>query len=175
MSNLLRKFTKRQDAVASVEFAIVAPVMVALFIGMVELGDAMIAKRKITSMTSTVADLVARAKSISDSDITNVFSAATAIVSPFPSANIQMRVTSISIALDGTKTIAWSDGYHMSPLQQGDPAALPPGVGVNGGSVIKLETNYAHSTYFARFLPASFTFTEEFFAQPRKILKISRL
>ncbi|MGI9482583.1 MAG: TadE/TadG family type IV pilus assembly protein [Hyphomicrobiales bacterium] len=175
MFKLVAKFVKRKEGTASVEFAFTAPVMVLLFIGMVELGDAMIAKRKVTSMTSTVADLVARVKSISDNDISNVFSAAIAIVAPFPENSIQMRITSISIALNGSKTIAWSDGYNMSPLQQGGSAELPAGVGVNGGSVIKVETNYAYTSFFARFLPSSFTFTEEFFAQPRKILKISRV
>ena len=176
MLQRLRQFIFRQEGVAAVEFALIAPFMVALFIGMVELGDAMIVKRKVTSMTSSVADLVGRAKAISDTDITNVFNAAGAIMSPFDSTKIKMRITSIEIALDGTQTVGWSDATaNETPLAQGATIVLPEGLGVNGGSIIKVEASYTHKSLLGNLLPTDLTFDEQFFTQPRKILKISRL
>ncbi len=57
----LSQFWRDARGVSAVEFALIAPVMITLLLGSVELSDVMIADRKATSVASTTADLVAQA------------------------------------------------------------------------------------------------------------------
>ncbi len=174
MFNTIKNFHKDQSGVAAVEFALVAPLMIALLLGMTEVSTAITSQRKVTSATSTVADLVARANSITDNDMTDVYSAAGAILEPFDTSSLQIRLTSVVIDLEGVQTVGWSSAQNMTPLVADDPYTLPDGIGFEGGSVIVGEVGYEHTNGIALFMPSLRTVTDEFYVQPRKTLQIER-
>ena len=53
-------FAKNEEGVAAVEFALILPIMLAAYMGVVELSQALNADRKMTRATSTIADLASR-------------------------------------------------------------------------------------------------------------------
>ena len=68
-----RDLIGRTEGVAAVEFAIIVPIMAALFIGAVEMSQAVTANRRVTQVGSSTGDLVARADSnIKDSDVLDI-------------------------------------------------------------------------------------------------------
>ncbi len=69
---------------AAVEFALIAPVMMIMFYGVVELSSAIDCNSRVARVSSTVADLVAQSPAVSTADTTNIFNAANAIIFHMP-------------------------------------------------------------------------------------------
>lgn len=161
-------------AVSAVEFALIAPVMITLLLGSVELSDVMIADRKATSVASTTADLVAQAIQIDNSEIDDIFMAATAIMTPFDATSVEVRVTSVNIE-SSTTEVGWSDGYNTSAYAPGSAFTLPVGLGLPGGSVVVGEVKYTHISVIGQFLGGPKEITDIFYMQPRRTLRVVRV
>jgi len=175
MRRLARAFWNETNGVAAVEFALVVPVMLVFFLGTVEMSDAMLAKRRLTSMTSTVADLISRAKEIKDSDLDDVYTAALRIVAPDAPEEVSIRITSVEIQLDGDIEVGWSEGLHTEPYSPAQSIELPDGIGQPGGSIIMVESSYMHPNAVGFLNPVGpHEFDDVFYNQPRRTLKIAR-
>jgi Flp pilus assembly protein TadG len=75
----LRRFRLAQAGAAAVEFALILPVMLLVYVGCNEASTLIILDRKVQTVSGTVGDLVAQSnKSITTMDITDYFRAATA-------------------------------------------------------------------------------------------------
>src|SRR3954454_24657828 len=109
MARKLRCFTCDDHAVSAIEFALLLPLMITLYLGGVEVSQAVSADRKTTLVAHTVGDLVAQASNVTTADVTNVLNAGAAVAYPFPSSNLKVTVTSVCINAAGTiATVACS-------------------------------------------------------------------
>ena len=84
------------EAVAAMEFAIVLPFMLLLFIGGVELSNGMAINVKVSDATHSVADMVSQNTQISAAQMQTILGASAAIMAPYPvnsSSNSLMTVT----------------------------------------------------------------------------------
>lgn len=97
--------------VAAVEFALILPVMVGLFLGMSEVTLAINIDRKLTLLSRSLADLASRTRDLAASDMTNIFAAAGAIMRPYTNPAPQMVLSSIAVTKTGstyTGAVEWS-------------------------------------------------------------------
>ena len=69
--------------VSAVEFALVAPMMITLYFGCVEVSDGVAADRKVSLTSATLANLVAQSTALSSTDMTNILDASSAIIQPY--------------------------------------------------------------------------------------------
>ena len=70
---------------AAVEFAIVVPIMLTLFFGVVEFSSGVAVDRKVTMVARTLSDLTSQSSKVTDTDIANFTITAKAIMTPYPS------------------------------------------------------------------------------------------
>jgi Flp pilus assembly protein TadG len=111
---LLRRWKADAAGLAAIEFAFIAPMMGVMFIGSVELSQAIIVDRRVTQIASTTADLVARAETqIAQSDITDIMKAGSFIMAPYNQNPLQivMRDSSL-LGQRGTVKQSWSCTYN---------------------------------------------------------------
>ena len=76
----LLRFGRDRRGVSAVEFALLAPVMIAFYFGCVEISDGVAVDRKVSLTAAALANLVAQSTSLSYNDMTNVLDASTAII-----------------------------------------------------------------------------------------------
>lgn len=169
----LRRLAGNRDGVSAVEFALIAPVMVMLYLGMVEISLALSVDRKVTNAASAIADLVAQDDVITDSEMVNILNASGAIIAPYDVANFSVRISSVSMDLTGNVEVDWSDARGMMARAEGSQPTLPDGVLTNGRSIIWVEVAYAYEAPF-REITGDFNIEEEFFLRPRQSLVVSR-
>ncbi len=169
-----RRFVANRSGTPTVEFALIAPLLIALFLGTVELSSVMTANRKVENVASVAADITAQAQQIDNGDIADVFQAAQSILSPFDPASVSIIVTSVEADLLGKTTVGWSDGYNTVPHTKGIDFAVPAAMVIPGGSIILAEVQYDYSTNLKIFMNGQVTITDKFFARPRRVLKIQR-
>src|SRR3954451_4338754 len=94
---LLRRFRDDKRGVSAVEFAMLLPLMVTLYIGGVEVSSAIAVDRKVTLVARTVGDLVAQSTSVNATDMTNILNAASSVVQPYASALIKVTVSRLCV------------------------------------------------------------------------------
>ena len=82
-AQLARSLRRDERGVSAVEFAMLLPLMLSLYLGAVEISQGISADRKVTLTTRTVADLVSQVSSINNSDMSNSLNAASTVMAPF--------------------------------------------------------------------------------------------
>src|SRR5690349_9458557 len=119
------RFRSDTRGAAAVEFAMLAPAMIALFFGTGELSQAVAVDRKVTIVSRSLSDLVAQSTTITDADMTNIFTAASSIMTPYPVTPLSARVSAININSTGTSaTVGWSNAYGTGLPARGTGSAV---------------------------------------------------
>jgi Flp pilus assembly protein TadG len=101
-----------ERGIAAVEFAMLLPFMLTLYIGAVEVSQMIAADRKVTLASRTVADLAAQATTINAADLGNILKAASAVMTPYPESKLKVVVSQVKIDADQKATIVWSKKYN---------------------------------------------------------------
>ena len=174
MRALLSRFTLRLSAaadraglmvaanggVAAVEFAMVLPVMVLMYLGMTEMTFGVNTDRKITLLSRTLADLTGRATSVSSTEMDTIFAAATSVMSPYRSDQAKMVVSSIVVKDTGQKdaqskpilkgTVCWSTarGPGAVALAKGSTVTVPEGFQTADSSYVRADVTMAYAPVF---------------------------
>ncbi|HET9663543.1 MAG TPA: TadE/TadG family type IV pilus assembly protein [Burkholderiales bacterium] len=102
-----RRLARDIRGVAAIEMAFIFPVMVILYIGLVDVTNLLMVNRRVTLTTSTLADLVTQSDStITMADIDGVFESARAIFEPMPVDGISLNLWAFRME-DGSPTLQW--------------------------------------------------------------------
>ena len=153
---------------AAVEFALLLPLMALMYFGVVELTQGAMAQQRVAHTASTIGDLVAQSSSITSAEVTDIFTVGTAIMSPYPTTGLNMRVSSLSADANGNVTVTWSQAQGMSALTKGaSVAGLPANVISANESVVMGETQYTYRSLFGAVMPQPIVFNETYYLHPR--------
>jgi Flp pilus assembly protein TadG len=169
------RFRADLAGLSAVEFALVLPIMLTLYLGGVELSDALTINRKITHVTSTLADLVAQSKTITDDDMDDIFDASESIMTPYSSAGLKMVVSGISIDADGVATVKWSDTRGGTALVENSTVVdLPVGVNQPSTFLVMAKVNYDYTPIIGYVLTGTYDLNDRFYLRPRLSTKVER-
>ena len=105
---VLSEFARDKRGVSAVEFAMLLPLMLTLYLGGVEVSQGISIDRKVTLTARTVADLVAQVATIDTTGVNAALGASAAILAPYPDTNAKITVSVVTIDANGNAKIAWS-------------------------------------------------------------------
>ena len=175
MIGFLKKLARDRRGVSAVEFALIAPAMVASYFGMAEITQALLAERKAAHAASAIGDLVSQSSSVSSSDITDIFAIAATIMKPYSTTTLKMRVSSVTADSGGTAKVDWSSGSGLTALTTGSTVTgIPSGVIAAGQSVVMSEVTYSYDSPVDLLMPNAVTFSRKFYLRPRKSDKVAK-
>jgi Flp pilus assembly protein TadG len=102
-------FIADQRGISAVEFALVLPVMVLIYLGGFELTQALSLNRLVALTASTVTNVTSQYTTISASQqMPDILNASVQVLSPWSSSNATVVVSGISISPSGVATVQWS-------------------------------------------------------------------
>ena len=102
-------FLKATHAVAAVEFAFVGPLMLVIYLGAVDLSQAVTADRKLATVAGTLGDLVAQVRTdLRESALDDYFLASQAIMTPFRGDETEMLLAILQVDDDGIARVVQS-------------------------------------------------------------------
>ncbi len=142
---------------AATEFALLLPVLVVLFFGVLEASDAMTVNRKVAISGNTLADLTAQSSQLSQADVDNLFTGVLTILEPADVSNVQMNL--VSVILDnGNPVVHWSrDDAGAEPYTPGDAftglsdeTVLP-----STGSLVFVEVTFLYTSNLSHLIISS--------------------
>lgn len=174
LTSAWRRFMHARHGLAAVEFALLLPLMITLYFGTIEVTNMVTASRRAANVASTAADLTAQAMSVSNADMTDIFAASTAIMSPFSTASLSITVTSVVADASNNPKVAWSSTLNGTARSVGSAMTLPAGLTTAGSSVIVAEVRYSYSSPVGTFLKDILTFNETAYLKPRRTVAVQR-
>jgi Flp pilus assembly protein TadG len=171
----LREFQADQNGVSAVEFAMLLPLMLTLYLGTVEVSQAVSLDRKVTLSARSVADLVARATNVKDAEMGDILSAAAAVTAPFPSSTLRIVVSSVYIDNNGAAKVDWSDASPPAAKHaQGDPVTLPAALVIKNSYLVWSEVQYAYTPTLGYVLTGTLNLTDQKYMRPRLSDRVTR-
>lgn len=171
---MLKTFANAKSGLAAIEFALILPLAVLGFLGANEVSSAVQVSQKVSQTASTTADLVAQASAISNADLTNIFSAASAIAFPYSTNGEVITVSSIQDNGNGDGRVLWSDSHQGTPRAVGSIVSLPAGIMPVNGTVILAEVTYDFTPSTTLAIPHAIHMTNRFYSRPRRVPSIPR-
>jgi len=154
--------------VSAVEFALIAPVMVAMYLGSAELTQVLTLDRKITSVANAIADLVAQDDFVTDNELDDIMAAGDAILAPYPTDPLSVRITSVRMDEDGEVFVDWSESETMTPHDDESLPPMPAGLLSPMSSVVMVEALYPYEGPFNSSFDAPITLTDTAYLRPRR-------
>jgi|SRR5215469_5674568 len=141
-----RKFRLARGGLAAIEFALLLPVMLLLYLGAFEISQAVSVKRQVTLTASTVANIVTQYASISASQtMPDILNASAAVLTPYSVSKAVVTVSCIAIDANGKATVTWSQALNGTARTVGSVVNLPAGLSVPNTSLVLGETSYAYT------------------------------
>lgn len=172
LKNRLRALAHDTGGVSAVEFALILPIMITMYIGAVEFSTALTVDRRVTSVASAAADLAAQVEQVTSGSLQDIFTAATSIMTPYSADPISIVLTSVVADENNDTTVDWSCAHNGSPNSQGSAYALPSGLTQPFSSVIVAEVSYAYDPPVGRFLVGGINMSDTFYLRPRRSLTV---
>lgn len=177
---LIDNFRNETKGVAAVEFAFLAPLMLLMYLGTLEISNAISANRKLSRSAYTVGDLITQFTSgtacMTKAQMTNIVNIADKIMYPY-THTMKISITGIQVA-SGANTVAWSEAFNggVAYTKNTSYAALPTEISNSDGFVVaaKIRMDYEPFFGFASFASGEVNFDssaipmqEELFLRPR--------
>jgi Flp pilus assembly protein TadG len=145
----LKAFASRKEGVAAVEFAMLLPVLLLLYLGAFEASQALSANRKVEAVADTVGDLVSRSTEMDATRLSNIMSISAAILNPFPGTGLVMTVTTVKVDANGKATVDWSQANTGPGLRAGSAYTLPTDLQVFTDTYLVFSTvSYPYKALF---------------------------
>lgn len=166
---LARRFAGARGGIAALEFALILPVMLTIYLGSSEVSDGLAAKRKLSHVASAISDLVAQDTVISNTaEINDIFAAAAAIMSPFSEASLKVTVTAITMDANKKGTVAWGQTLNGATCPtKGSSVAVPATFQAANGFLVLVQAQYAYKPTIGYVLPQTIQLTDQIYQAPR--------
>jgi Flp pilus assembly protein TadG len=150
---LLRRYRRDQSGVSALEFALIAPLMLTVYLGTYEVTQGIAMDKLVKLNASTITNLAAQYTTISASrDMPDLFAATAQIMAPYPGAKPATVVSCISIDAKGNATVAWSQASGGPARDVGQTVTLPAALDKPNTEVILGETSMPYTSPI-QFLP----------------------
>ncbi len=175
LTGLWGRLWRDQRGVSAVEFAMIAPVLLTFYFGFAETTQAMMAKRRASHVASTIGDLVAQEGTVSNAEMTDMFTIGSTILSPFPTTSLKMRITSVTANSSGVVKVDWSDGQGMTALTNGTTyTGIPAGLISASQSLIISEVTYSYDSPIKKYVPNTLNWSDKYYLRPRQVNTVTR-
>lgn len=171
----LYAFARERRGIAAIEFAVLLPLFLILYLGTFEVGQAISIKLNNGLAARTVADLASQYTSIYNADMTSVLGASTSVMAPYPTQSFSVTVSEVTVDTNGNATITWSDSLNGTARPVGQSVTLPAGMNTPGASLIWGETQYVYTPGLGYVLTGSITLSNQIFMSPRAAPSVQRV
>lgn len=161
----LVRFGRDKRGVSAVEFALIAPLMVGMYLGCVEVSQGIAADRKVSLVAAALANLTAHVSSISSTGMTNILDASSAIISPYDASKLKITISCISIDASKKATVKWSVTRNGTALS-GTPT-LPDALTVASTQLIFAQASYSYTPTVGYTITGSLTLSDQMYMAPR--------
>lgn len=167
---LFQRLRRDQRGLSAVEFALLAPVMIFFYFGLVEFCQGYMAQKRMGHVASQVADLVAQSDAVTGAQVDDIFMIGGLIMRPFSASDLSIQVSSVTRDTNGTAKVDWSRAKNMKELEKDEVVAdIPANLIDNNESVIMAVAEYKYRSPANYLMPGVTNFSQTYYLRPRTV------
>jgi Flp pilus assembly protein TadG len=142
-----QQFLRDRRGLAAIEFALLAPLLIALYFLAMEAGRAIEANGKVDRIGAMVGDLVTQQPTVNASDLDAIMRIGEATLQPYIRSQPTITVTAIEISDEAQPKarVVWSrklaDGAFSAGEAKDEEVTIPPSLMIAGSFLIRAESN----------------------------------
>jgi len=172
------RLLRDNNALAAVEFAMILPIMLVLFLGTEEFSSGVEVDRKVNLAAHTLSDLTSQSPTtgVSDAELGFFFSAGASILLPYSSAPLNEVISELYVdASSGKAYVQWSKAFQGGlELAQGSQVTIPPTLAVKGTYLIFSQVSYLYKPTIGYVMSsAGITLSASAYTRPRQALCVN--
>ena len=181
MPPAIRRLARDRRGVSAIEFAMLAPIMVGLYLGCTEISDGVAVDRKVSLTAATLANLAASCSSsnansgscpvnttpsynITTTEMNNILDASTAIIAPYSASNLKMTLSCINIDSNKVATVKWSAVRNGGT---GGTVNVPAALLEVPRQLLYSEVSYAYTPTVGYTITGTLTLSDRMYMAPR--------
>lgn len=170
----LSNFAGDRRGVSAVEFAMLMPLLVGLYLSCVEITQGVTIDRKVTLTSHTVADLASQVSTLSNNDVTNILNASASVIAPYAPGLLKITLTCVDIDSTGKAKVKWSETLNGTARAVGSTVTLAAALAVPSTSLIWAEVSYAYTPTIGYNITGTLNLFDQIYMRPRVSDTITR-
>lgn len=152
---------------AAVDMIVLLPIMLMVFIGVVELTSVLRLDRKVVAAAQTTADLITQRREVDAADLNDILRAAELILEPYAPAGHTIGIVGVQYDEDsGDPEVLWTRSKNGGSVP--DALAVAAGLGAKGEGVVVVRVTYNYTPVFFDFIMGQTTLEETTVLRPRR-------
>jgi Flp pilus assembly protein TadG len=169
MLQRLGRLFRHQDGTALVEFALLLPIMITLFLGAFEVTRVVAANMRVANAAQSVADMIAQQSNITSTMMTNFCNGGQLSMAPLSGASLKVAVAEVTNTSSGL-VVDWTDTSCNSATAISNPTTLATSLVPNtNDSVIVVQATYSYSSPINYVLAKLYTLTQTAYQRPYNV------
>lgn len=143
---LVSRLWRAREGVGAVEFALIVPILLIIYLMSFEITVAISMTRKVTHASSDIADLVTQSDKVDKAFLSTMPYVAKAIIAPYSSSGMLLKISGIQIDATPTAKIAWSwQSTGGAPYAVNSTVTIPSDLLIPNSFVVRSELSLPYS------------------------------
>ena len=171
----LRRLAGERSGASAIEFAFLAPILIAIYVSSFEITTGYSASQKTLKAAGSIADIVTRQDVVNKAFLTEMIDAAEATIAPSSAPGLKLNITGVTVDSAGNAKVLWSwNESGGTPYTKGSAATVPADMKKPGSFLVHTELSIQHTMLLFFGSPAglekssrSITIRREFFFRQR--------
>lgn len=174
---LLQRFRREDRAVAAVEFALITPFLLTMYLGSIEAAALYAADKRVNSVSATIGDLVSQ-WDMDDGKLPTAtwddyLAASSLIIMPYSSTGLKVVVSLVKVKADGTTVVLWSKANVAGTARTKNqpypnfPTTLMMNQVAQKGCILAAEASYSYKPMLGQVFTTALDLNHINFLMPR--------
>jgi Flp pilus assembly protein TadG len=140
-------FRRDRRGIAAIEFALIAPLLLAMYFVTMEVSQAIETNKKVGRVGSIVADLVTQQKQVDTNGLDDIMKIASTALMPYNRSSPTVTITAINIT-GGQATVEWSrklvNGVASASVAKNSVVAVPSSYNIAGNFLVRVDVQLSY-------------------------------
>lgn len=166
MLTFIRNYWQDERGTALMEAALLIPSMMALLMGVFDVGNGIILNQRTITASQVAADLVSRDFTVTSAQIDEAVEASSLTFEPYETNAFAIDIVSTEFDDDGEPIILWRETRNMPPNDEAVDSIA--GMGDEGDGMLIVTVRYSYVPFFGQMFLSDFDMQEVAFTRGRR-------
>ena len=142
----VRRFAEERSGASAIEFAFLAPILIALYISSFEITTGYSVSQKTLKAAGSIADIVTRQDSVNKAFLSEMIDAAESTIAPSPAIGLKLKITGVTVDATGNAKVLWSwNESGGKPYTKGSTVSVPVDMRKPNSFMVRSELSIQHT------------------------------